>query len=256
MTELSLSEPMATTARQRADRWSSLQVLLGIFAACLVAATLIALALGFDLVVPPPVISESLDLPGRLTALQPFREARWPFDAISTLLYVVGFAALALSADSIASLARSGPVGVLRAAVLASGLLGAIAGLLYLGGTKAAIASYCDCGYLGQEAISQFWAINIVQGATDWLRYGAIAFGALGAALTAVMLADRGLPRAWRWIAASAAAFLIGSIVLSELGVSPANDLAVAVASGLLLPVWALVLAMRSGGERDTTDAA
>ena len=59
---------------------------------------------------------------------------------------------------------------------------------------------YCDCGFIAEETISQFWALSIVQGATNWLGYGAILFGAIAAGLSATMLGYQGLPRAWRWI--------------------------------------------------------
>ena len=228
--------------------WPALNVLLGLFAICLAVATLIALGLGFDLLVPPPDIAGTLDFPGRLQAIRPFREATWPFEAASTLLYVVGFAALALAADPIASLAgRDGRAGVLRASIVASGLLGVVAGLLYVGGTQAAMAlPYCDCGFIAEETVSQFWALAIVQGATDWLGYGAILFGAVAAGLSAIMLGYQGLPRAWRWIGGSAAALLVVSVVLQELSDSPVGDLIAAVASGILLPAWAVILAMHS----------
>ena len=228
--------------------WSALHVLLGLFAVCFAAATLIALGLGFDLLVPPPDLAETLDLPGRLQAIRPFREATWPFDAASTLLFVAGFASLALAADLIASLAgRDGRAGVLRASIVASGLLGVVAGLLYVGATQVAMTlAYCDCGFITEETISQFWAITIVQGASDWLGYGAIVFGAIAAGLSAVILGDRGLTRAWRWIGGAAAVLLVASVALHELSDSPAGDLTVAVASGILLPVWAVMLAVQS----------
>lgn len=49
---------------------------------------------GFDLLVRPPDIAETLDFPGRLEAFQPFRQAVWPIDVVSTLLFVGGFGAL------------------------------------------------------------------------------------------------------------------------------------------------------------------
>ena len=111
---------------------------------------------------------------------------------------------------------------------------------------------YCDCGFIAEETISQFWSLSIVQGATDWLGYGAILFGAIAAGLTATMAGYRGLPRAWRWIGGSAATLLVVSVVLHELSDSPAGDLSAAVASGILLPAWAIILAMRS--DRIPTD--
>lgn len=230
-----------------ADRWPTRQSLLWIFAASMVVATALALALGFDLLVPPPVIDETLDFPSRLTAIQPFQAARWPFDAASSLLFVVGFGALALLAGPIAALAGDDRrAGILRSAILASGLIGVVAGLLYVGATQVAVTQqYCDCGFLTEEVIAQFWAVASIQAATDWLAYGAILFGAIGVALSAVMLTGLGLPTAWRWVAAAGGAMLALSVVLHEISDSPAGDIAAAIASGVLLPAWAIMLAMR-----------
>ena len=110
---------------------------------------------------------------------------------------MVAFAALGLAADPIASLGgRDRRAGVLRASILASGVLGVIGGLLYVGGTQVTMAfTYCDCGFIAEETISQFWVALIVQGATDWLGYGAIVFGALAVALSVIVAPDWGLPR-------------------------------------------------------------
>ena len=89
MTDQARPAPIQRTAASTGG-WSALHVLLGLFAVCFAVATLIALGLGFDLLVPPPDLAETLDLPGRLQAIRPFREATWPFDAASTLLFVVG----------------------------------------------------------------------------------------------------------------------------------------------------------------------
>lgn len=195
------------------SRWSVARILLWIFATSLVLATILALALGFDLLVAPPDIAETLDFPSRLLEIQPFRVAQWPHDAIATLLFVIGFGALALVAGSIASLADADRRrDILRSAILISGLFGMAAGLLYLGGTRVTIAmQYCDCGFKTEETISQFWALSILQGATDWLNYGAVAFGAIAAALGPSSWATAGSRRSgpefpgvprrcWRWV--------------------------------------------------------
>jgi hypothetical protein len=215
----------------------------------MVVATVLALGLGFDLLVKPPVIDETLDLPHRLVAIHPFQEARWPFDAVSSLLFVVGFGALALLASPIAALAGDDRrAGILRSAILASGLLGVASGLLYVGATQVAVAQqYCDCGFLDEEVIAQFWAVNSIQSATDWLSYGAVLFGAIAVALSAVVLAAHELPALWRWISVTAAGLLVLSVLFHELSDTPAGDLAAAVASGVLLPAWAAILAMRYG---------
>lgn len=230
------------------SRWSITQALLGIFAVSLVVATALALSLGFDLLVPPPTIPETLDFPSRLAALQPFHRAQWPIDALLTLLYVVGFGALMLVAGSIAALAAADRrAGILKSAIVASGLLGVAGGLLYVGATQVTMSlDYCDCGFKTEEIISRFWALAIAQGATDWLTYGAIAFGAIGLGLSALVFEGR-MPAVWRWISWSGAGLLILSIILYEVSDTPAGDLVAAVATGILLPAWALILAVHSG---------
>lgn len=230
------------------NRWSIAQTLLAVFAACLVLATILAVALGFELLVPPPDLAETLDLPSRLLALQPHRVDAWPIDAVSTLLFVIGFGALALAAGPIASLAGGDRRGeLLRSSILASGLLGVASGLLYIGATQVTIVlQYCDCGFKTEETISQFWAITIVQGATNWLSYGAIAFGAIGVATSALVFGSRGLSQLWRWTSWTAVALLILSVILHETSDTPAGDLLAAIATGLVLPTWAIILAMRS----------
>ncbi len=232
-----------------ARSWTALRVLLVVFAICLVVATLLSLALGFDLLVQPPALDDSLDLPARLLALQPFREAQWPYDMAASLLFVVGFGALTLAAGPIADLGGTDPrASVLRSAIIASGLTGVISGLLYIGATQVTIAlQYCDCGYKTEESISQFWAINIVQGASNWVSYGAIVFGAIAVALSVAVLGGRVRWRAWTWVGWSAVVFLLLSIVLHEVSDSPAGDLVVSVATAILLPVWALILARDPG---------
>ena len=231
-----------------AKRWSILAILLGIFAACLFVATVLSLVLGLDLAVQPPNHPETLDLPSRLIALQPYREARWPLDAVSSLLYVVAFGALTLAAVQIAALAGSDRrAGLLQSAILVAGILGVTTGLLYIGATKVTIdQQYCDCGFKIQESISQFWAINIVQGATNWLSYGAIVFSAIALGLSSLALANRGLSTAWHVLAWTAAVLLVLSIPAHEFIDSPLGDLLAALATGLLIPAWAILLAMRS----------
>lgn len=231
-------------------RFSVLQTLLWVFAGGLVVATILGLGLGFDLFVRPPAIADNLDLPTRLIAIQPFREARWPFEAIATLASALGFGALALAAGPLSALAgRDRRAGVLRSAILASGVIGVAANLLYLGATKVTIdLQYCDCGFKTQEVISQFWAIQVANGATDWLNIGAVAFGIVAVSMSAVLFDRSGLPGWWRWLAAGAALFLAVGVVLPLFSDSPLGDLSTAFATGLLLPAWAIVLALRPNG--------
>lgn len=237
------------------SRWSMTQALLGIFATSAVIATALGLALGFDLLVTPPTIPETLDFPSRLDALEPFHRAQWPFDAALTLLYVVGFGALMLAAESIAALAAADRrAAILKTAIVASGLLAVAGGLLYIGATQVTMSvDYCDCGFKNEEVISRFWALAIVQGATNWLSYGAIAFGAAGMGVSALIFGPR-MPAIWRWIAWSGAGLLPLSVLLHEVSDTPAGDLVAALATGILLPMWAVILGMRAAHLNDDAD--
>ena len=227
------------------SRRTAIPPLLWIFAISLILATMLRSGLGFDLFVPQPDIPDSTLLPDRLQAIQPTLAARWPYDAAATLLFVLAFGALALASGGLAGLAGGHRMAdVFRASLVTSGILGVASGLLYFGATKITIdVPYCDCGFVESELISQFWALSVVQSATDWLTNGAIVFGALGAAMSTTVLRGIRLPSWWTWAAWGAAATLIASVVLHEFVDSLAGDIALALATAVLLPVWAIMLA-------------
>ena len=218
-------------------------VLLMIFAIALFLATLISLGMAFDVFVTPPNLPDGLDLPTRLIQSHPYQEAIWPFDAATNVLYLIAFGSLALVSGSLRILAGSHPLGsLLGAAALVSGVVGVVGSLIYIGGTKVVIdQAYCDCGFKNEEAISQFWAINIVQGGTTWLAYGTIAFGALAVAVSATVLAAT-MSSAFRGVAWAAVIALLVGLVLDIVGQGQIGDLVLAVATGILLPVWALMI--------------
>jgi hypothetical protein len=74
-------------------------------------------------------------------------------------------------------------------------------------------------------------------------------------ALAAIVLGKRGPSPLWSWISWGSAALLLLSIALHEFSDTPAGDIVLAVASGVLLPAWALILAARLG-EADSPQSA
>jgi hypothetical protein len=125
---------------------------------------------------------------------------------------------------------------------MVSGVVGVIGSLVYIGATKVTIdQQYCDCGFKTEEAISQFWAINVVQGGTTWLAYGAIVFGALAVAISATALAAA-MSGAFSGVAWAAVVALLVGLALDIVGQGQIGDLILAVATGILVPVWALMI--------------
>jgi hypothetical protein len=220
-------------------------VLLAIFAVALFLATLINLGMTFDVFVTPPNLSGDLDLPTRVIQSHPYQEAIWPFDAATNLLYLVAFGSLALVSRSLRDLGGSHPLAnLLGTSALVSGVVGAVGSLIYIGGTKVIIdQQYCDCGFKTEEAISQFWAINILQGGTTWLAFGTIAFGALAVAVSASVVGAV-MSSSFRGVAGAAVVALLFGLALDIVGQGQVGDVVLALATGILLPAWALMIGM------------
>jgi hypothetical protein len=202
-------------------------------------------------VVPNPQFPDSADLPTRLLGSIDARQASWPFDFVSALLFGVAFAAIALLGRLLTSVGPSGDGGsnLVGSALFGGGLLGLASQLIHIGSQQVAIDTpYCDCGFKVQETISQYWGLTLIQGAESWLINGAIVFLAIGIALASTALAVVVRSPGWRSVSWLTALVAIISVVLSglELG-GDVDQLLIAVLGGILLPLWAVLLARGIG---------
>ena len=128
------------------------------------------------------------------------------------------------------------------------GVIGIATQLLNIGVGDAARPFYCDCGYRAEEVIGLDRALNVGWSMINWLAMGALSLVAFG-----VALAGRVVPvsSTWRLVSyAIATAALVAvairvaaSIVFIE-AFDPfqVSDLIVAVTSGILVPIWAILL--------------
>jgi hypothetical protein len=135
-----------------------------------------------------------------------------------------------------------------------AGVIGVGANLLSIGLGEAATAGYCDCGYRAEEIIAQNYALNAGRAATDWLSIGAVTLVGLGVAVAGRLVA---VSSAWRILSYLIALVLIVAVMLRALAsfvlieaIDPfqISSLATAFAAGILVPIWAILLA---GGIRD-----
>jgi hypothetical protein len=220
-------------------------------AICFVGATLLFLGLSRNLFVAEPRFANDADLPTRLLGSIEARQLSWPFDFASSLLFAVAFGAFAVLGRL---LALAGPVWDARSNVIGStlfggGLLGLASQLIHIGSQQVAIdIPYCDCGFKVQETISQYWGLTLIQGAESWLVNGAIVLLAIGIALAGAALVGVVRSPGWQLISWLTALVAVISVLLSglELG-GDLNQLLIAALAGVLLPLWAILLAMRIG---------
>jgi hypothetical protein len=175
------------------------------------------------------------------------QQARWPQELTASLLFAVGFAALAGLG---VLLARALGGTDARAALLSltfvmAGSLGVTAQLLFVGAKQVAIdPHYCDCQYAPEQIISQARGLALVEGAQRWLLGGFFVLAALGFWQLAQLSLQRGV-FSTRWARLSQ---LLAVVLLIELVVplAPQFELAlqvvVFVGAGILLPFWAVWL--------------
>jgi len=130
-----------------------------------------------------------------------------------------------------------------------AGVIGIGANLLSIGLGQAATAGYCDCGYRTEELIAQNYALNVGRAASDWLSIGAVTLVGLGVAAAGRIIAVSSL---WRNLSYLIAIVLVLAAVLRAVAAfvfieaidpSQISSLATALAAGILVPIWAVLLA-------------
>jgi hypothetical protein len=220
-----------------------------VLAATLIGATILYVGLAFDVFGGPAALPDSADFIERILATNDFERSVWPISVLSSLLFVVALATVVAIAASLRGFAAGDDSRARTGTwlLVAGATLGISAQLISLGALRIVVdVAYCDCGYRNEEIISQTWALFLVQGGSDWVLYGAEVLLGLGIALVGAAFGET-VSSGWR-----AWAFLTG-LVLAGAGVAQAlvpglvADLLLAVASGVLVPVWAIWLGRGTG---------
>jgi len=130
-----------------------------------------------------------------------------------------------------------------------AGVIGVGANLLSIGLGEAGTAGYCDCGYRAEEIIGQNYALNVGRAATDWLSIGAVTLVGFAVAGAGRLIA---VSSVWRSLSYLIAIVLILAAMLRALAaflfieaIDPflISSLATAFAAGILVPIWAILLA-------------
>lgn len=176
-------------------------------------------------------------------------QAAFPFVVLGSLatlgVYLIGaMLGLMLRAWAAPTPTRDGMTLLL----VVGGVIGVGGQLLNIGAGDAARPFLCDCGYRAEEMIGLDRALNVAWSMVNWLAIGALTLVGIGVALAGRVVE---VSSAWRLLSyAIAAAVLVavairvaGSLVFIE-AFDPfqVSDLIVAIASGILVPAWAVLL--------------
>jgi hypothetical protein len=209
------------------------------------AGTVFRLVDFFNLYTTPPDLPESLNMVDFRLAVQDYRVAIWPIFLLSNLANGIGFIAVtALGLALGRQVARNESLRVgLVAALGMAGIFGAVAQLLIIGVTEPTIENaYCDCGFKETEIVSQIWAQQLGESASNWLINAALVLAAIGVAVAATAFRDR-MAAAWNVFSWLTAIGLVVAVAIPRLRINPDLDLWVlAIVAGVMVPIWAIWL--------------
>jgi hypothetical protein len=234
------------------DRWAwptTVKVIVGLMVAGMVAASVLFVVQVYELTGPFP--AETGVFVDDISAGNEYINARYPLDFAQGALYALGFAALALLGQLLPRLVGPGDSRgpILRGTLMLAGVLGVTAQLLIIGAEPVATSpQYCDCGLLQEELMSRLMAFNIVQNIVTWLINGAIIGAAVGLIVAARPGVNAGMPVGWAYLGYLTA--LVGIVVVVLWAFShetfPFNLWSLVGLAAILLPAWAIWLAVRS----------
>ena len=214
-----------------------------VLAISLVVATLLRLGDELNIFATPPEFPDVANLVDRLLGTIVYRHAIWPFFAAYNLLFGLAFLVVVPLANLLVHAidprdARLRSTGMV---VATAGILGSVGQIARVGAVDVAVNQpYCDCGFKEQEVVSQFWAQNLFEGATDWLvTVGLILLG-LALIWLGVILATRAARSMLRPLSYLAGVALILSGLVNRFDVPPLIGDVVGVLTFLVIvPIWA-----------------
>jgi hypothetical protein len=229
-------------------------VVLGIAAGVLQVIYTLALP---PLPPPPPFIE---DLVQRLESFVAIDAQLFPFVVVLGLVTIGVFVVAALLGTALRSWARSGSLRDAMVVLFVIGAtLGIAANVLNIGVAQAASNGYCDCGFKTEELIARDYALQTGWQAINWLNIAAVTLTGLGVAVAGRAL---DLSSAWRMVSYAIVALLllaVGIRVIAAFTFIAAfdpfqvSDLLIAVAAGILVPIWAILLARDIRGYQPQT---
>ena len=198
-----------------------------------------------------PDIPEDADFVDRILTIYEFQSSVWPIEFTSFIAFSIGFAALAALGVVLRRLASEDDArgGLVMAALLGLGGFGLASQLIQIGSLPFLTSpELCECGLREHEIMAREVVINTLFGVQLWLVVGTLVVAAPGFLLAGSLGADAGMPPAWRLLSMVIALAAIVLAVLAVLEAYPFDQYLLGLSAGILVPIWAIWLAMRAGG--------
>jgi hypothetical protein len=229
--------------------WASAARILGwVIGLGLLVGAVIRMALEFGLLGGPPEPPTD-DFVDRILTIYTFQSSLWPIEFTSFVAFAIGFAALASVGPVLRRLASEADArgGLVVVALLGLGGAGLASQLLQIGSVSFLTSpELCECGLREHEIMAREVAREVIFGVQLWLVVGALVLAVPGFLFAGSLGADAGMPPAWRWLSVLIALASIVLAVLAVLQAFPFDQYVLGLTAGILVPIWAVWLAMRA----------
>jgi hypothetical protein len=167
-----------------------------LLAAAFLLGTVVVAMMTLHITAPAPQVADGASLPDRIFASFKAEQAAWLQDAGSSVLFAIGFLAIASLGPILRALFGPDDPRATRVAILfvVAGTIGIVSQMIYIGGKEVtAVPYYCDCQYGPEQLLSRGAILDALVGIRDWLLGTCIFVLSLG------LLSTAELARAWKW---------------------------------------------------------
>jgi hypothetical protein len=229
-------------------RWgNTVRVLSLLTAAFFFVSAVLLVVLDLNLTGDPPF--GGVDFIDETIKVFAWEQSRWPIDFAGSLSLALGFLALGGVGVLLARLADVTDTrrSLIAAAMLVGATMGAASQLFWIGVRPIATdPQFCDCGFRAEEIMSRLMTLNVASGVQAWLINGAIALILIGVLTVAGLVRRAGISAGWVWISYLLVVGAVLVAVLGELRAYPYDLISLPVLTGLLVPAWAVWLAIEA----------
>jgi hypothetical protein len=211
-----------------------------------VISAVVLLVLASGVLITPVNVPDFVD---RLFAIRTDQERLIPLVILGGVASLGVFLVLALLGVVLRAWATPSPGrDVMSTLLVLGGVIGVASQLTHMGIHDAGRAFICDCGYRVEEVIALDSALHVGESIFGWLLMGALSLVAVGVLVTGRVIA---VSEAWRTLSlvlaigilvAVAIRFVAALVFIEAFDPFQVADVMVAVVSGVLLPVWAILL--------------